>query len=92
MPTKREVLERNVKIGIAAAATLWVLYPFSHTHPALFGAVGYLLLCTFRWMANEADPPIVGFERHEVDGEDRWFCEVCGKEEGECARCYEVGA
>lgn len=90
MPTKRERLERRVKVAIAAGGTLWMLHVFHDANVYAFALVGPMLLGMFRWMANDADPELIGYERHEVDGEDRWFCEVCGKEEGECARCYEV--
>ena len=90
MPTKRERVERNAKVCVAAFVTLYALHLIHGAHPLVFGVVGYLWLGMFRWMANEADPEVLGYEIHDVDGVERYFCEVCAKEEGDCARCYET--
>ena len=43
----------------------------------------------FRYIRSymEAEPAYFAVD---VEGVERWFCELCGKEEGACARCEEV--
>lgn len=43
----------------------------------------------FRYIRGvlEAEPAYFAVE---VEGKERWFCELCGKEEGACERCEEV--
>lgn len=90
MPTKRERMVRLAEQAVLFFVALKLIRWSSGEGDAVFGIVTAVVLGAWRGVMNKIDPELIGYQRHDVNGADRWFCEVCGKEEGECARCYEV--
>lgn len=90
MPTKRERIIRYAKAAVAFYVAIKLIRWASGLDEPAFILVVAVILGAWRGVINKIDPELIGYERREINGVDRWFCEVCGKEEGECARCYEV--
>jgi hypothetical protein len=66
-----------------------VVRPFADISTVGWVVIG-IALVVYRKIMNRIDPVTRFYERHVVNGAERWFCELCGKEEGDCPRCNEA--
>lgn len=90
MPTKRECRVRLAKQLVVTLAAAKGLYWLAGVDRGLFMVGAGFVLATWRRVMDWASPIDMGYEIHNIDGVERYFCEVCAKEEGDCPRCYET--